>query len=134
MSRRRATWVLAVTLVSGLGACGGGGTAPTGPAADGADLFARTVLGDNAGCTTCHSLEPDVVLVGPSLSGIATTAARRVPGQAPAEYIRESILQPDSYVVPGFDAGRMPGDWGDQLSPSEIDNLVSYLMAVGAEP
>ena len=134
MSRRRAAWLLMATLASGVGACGGSSPAPTGPAADGADLFARTVLGDNAGCTTCHSLQPEVVLVGPSLSGIATTAARRVPGQAAPDYIRESIVNPDRHVVPGFDAGRMPGDWAGQLSASEIDNLVSYLMTLGSPP
>ena len=47
----------------------------TGDAARGEDLFNQTVIGAQPGCITCHSLEPDQVLVGPSMAGIAARSA-----------------------------------------------------------
>ena len=76
---------------------------------------------------TCHSLEPDRVVVGPSLAGIGEQAATRVPGQSAREYLRTSIVMPDSYVVEGFDPGRMPSNWAAVLTEAEIDALVDYL-------
>ncbi|NIN12113.1 MAG: c-type cytochrome, partial [Gemmatimonadales bacterium] len=78
----------------------------------------------NAGCITCHSLEPDRVLVGPSMAGIATRAGTRVPGVAAADYIRTSILEPSSYVVDGFAEGQMRDVWADSLSDAQVDALV----------
>ncbi|MFN8450867.1 MAG: hypothetical protein U0521_20370 [Anaerolineae bacterium] len=55
-----------------------------------------------ANCATCHSLQPDVVIVGPSLDGVATRAEARVTGMSAGEYLRTSILDPGAFVVPGF--------------------------------
>ena len=121
-----------VVLVLVLVSCGGGSAPVTGVAADGQALFEQRVLGENAGCVTCHSLRPDVVLVGPSLARIGAEAATREPGVSAADYIRKSIVAPDAYVLDGFDAGRMPQDWADQLSESEIDALVAYMVTLGA--
>lgn len=116
-----------------LAACGGGSAPVTGIAADGQALFEQRVLADNAGCVTCHSLKADVVLVGPSLARIGADAATRQPEVSAADYIRESITDPDSYVLDGFDPGRMPSDWSVQLNESEIAALVEYLITLGAE-
>lgn len=116
----------AVVLMLVVAACGGstndGGSAPPG-----ADLFAERVLGSNAGCVTCHSLDPDTVLVGPSLAGIGSRAATRIAGVGADEYLRQSIVDPDTFVVEGFTAGRMPTNWAEELSSAEIDALVAYL-------
>ena len=93
----------------------------------GEELFASAVLGGQAGCVTCHSPEPDRVVVGPSLAGLGERARRRVPGQSAREYLRTSIVMPDSHVVEGFDPGRMPSNWGSVLTDAEIDALVDYL-------
>jgi nitric oxide reductase subunit C len=95
------------------------------------------------GCVACHSTAPGVVLVGPSLAGIATRAAETVRTEAytgsatTAEaYIRESILQPSAYIVPGQPtfqaAGRsiMPEDYGTTLTEEQVDHLVAYLMTL----
>lgn len=127
-------FLIAVVIGSfALSACGGGAAPVTGIAADGEDLFARTVLGENAGCVTCHSLKPDVVLVGPSLAAIGREAAGRVAGTTTADYLRQSIVDPDDYVLDGFDPGRMPQDWSEQLSEAEIRALVEYLATLGAD-
>jgi nitric oxide reductase subunit C len=114
-----------VALVA-LASCGGGGDV----AVPGQDLFASAVLGGQAGCVTCHSLEPERVVVGPSLAGVGERAATRVPGQSARDYLRTSIVMPDSHVVEGFDPGRMPSNWGDVLSDAEIDALVDYLEGI----
>ena len=114
--------ILLVVVLSAVASCGGNdGGDP------GGELFASAVLGGQAGCVTCHSLEPDCVVVGPSLAGVGERAASRVPGQTASEYLRTSIVMPDSYVVQGFDPGRMPSNWADVLTEAEIDALVEYL-------
>ncbi len=105
------------------------------PAQRGAQLFQGT-----AACASCHSLEPGVVLVGPSLATIGTLARERVSGPSyegkatdAAAYLRESILEPDAFIVPGgnftLEAGRslMPAIVGRQLTDAQIDDLVTYL-------
>ncbi len=117
-------------------------TAPEGPASNdpvalGEALFRSPALA----CTACHATRPGIVLAGPSLAGIGARAATTV--QAPgytgeatdAEgYIRESILHPSQYIVPGanFSSGPggvslMPADYGTRLEQGQIDHLVAYL-------
>ena len=89
-------------------------------------------------CFSCHSTTEGTVLVGPSLAGLATRAATVVASpsykgaaRSPADYIRESILRPNAYVVTGptFGAGGqsiMP-PFEAVLKPEEVDQLVAYL-------
>ncbi len=102
----------------------------SGDAAAGEELFKQTTVDSQPGCITCHSLEPDTVLVGPSMAGIANRAGTRVSGQSGEEYLRESILNTDAYTVEGFSAGVMPAALADVLSEQQIDNLVAYLMTL----
>ncbi|HIQ12545.1 MAG TPA: hydrogenase iron-sulfur subunit [Caldilineales bacterium] len=95
----------------------------------GKDIFFASSIGSGTGCRLCHSLKPDEVKVGPSLAGIATLAATRVPGMSAEEYIRESILHPDAHIVPGFD-NKMPSYISEGLSPQDIDDLVGFLMTL----
>lgn len=100
---------------------------PVAVTADGREVFERTVLVDRPGCVTCHSLTPDVVLVGPSLAGLVERAEREQPG-VPERYIRESITEPDAVVQPGF-SSPMPVP---SLTDAEVDALVEYLLEVGS--
>ena len=122
---------LATLLVVSVG-CGGGDDASVtaGPARDGRELFRERVLAGNPGCITCHSLDEDTVLVGPAMAGIGTRAETREPELSAEDYVRASIVTPDRFVVPGFDPGEMPPDWGEVLTPGEIDALVAYLMTL----
>ena len=114
-----------------LTACGGSATddLPAGPARTGAELFEMKVLGENPGCITCHSLDADTTIIGPSIAGIATRAATRIPGIAAEDYIRQSITNSADYIVAGF-TDQMPDDWTEVLTASEIDALVSYLLTL----
>ena len=115
-----------------LAACGGGGEEAGGGsgAEAGKELFAQAVVGTESGCITCHSLTPDEVIVGPSMAGIGSRAGSRVPGLSAEEYLRESILDPNAYLVEGFDPDTMPQVWGDILSEEQIDSLIAYLMTL----
>lgn len=88
----------------------------------------RQIFGQR--CASCHSLEPDTIIVGPSLWDIGTTAASRVPGTEPAEYIRTSIIAPSELVVEGFQ-DVMQKNFGNVLSSAEIDDLVAFLLSIG---
>jgi cytochrome c551/c552 len=96
---------------------------PGGVQANGERLFVE------AGCSACHSLEPDVTLVGPSLAGVGSRAATRHPDLTAEAYLLESILKPSEYVVPGFHAGLMPDTFQWQLSAQELADLVAFLLA-----
>ncbi|GAB4534807.1 MAG: hypothetical protein Fur0018_24810 [Anaerolineales bacterium] len=93
-------------------------------------LFYENSLGTNAGCRICHSLEADVRLVGPSLAGVATRAASRVPGMSAEEYLRQSILDPGAYVVEGYPDGQMVPNLGAVLSDAQVDDLIAFLMTL----
>ncbi len=93
-------------------------------------LFFEEVPGVNVGCRLCHSLEPGVRLVGPSLAGVATRAAQRVPGLSAEEYLYQSIVDPDAYVVPGYPAGTMPPDAQERLTEEQIQDLVAFLLTL----
>lgn len=81
-------------------------------------------------CASCHSLQPDVVVVGPSLAGVGTRAETRKPGYSSELYIFESIIRPNATVVQGFAEGVMPGDFRQKLSDEQIANLVAYLVSL----
>ncbi len=105
--------------------------APPSPGAQlGRDIFEGSGMSAQAGCQICHSLEPGRQLVGPSLSGIAVTAESRVPGQSGEEYLRQSILDPDAYIVEGYRSGQMLPIYDEQLSEAEIDALVQFLLSL----
>jgi mono/diheme cytochrome c family protein len=127
---------LLLTLVLGLIGCQGqttptgGGSAAGGNPSAGEALFAQTMIGTLAGCITCHSLQPDLTLIGPSLARIGAEAGSMVPGQSAEEYLRQAIVAPDEYVVSGFGAGIMPGAYGSELSEQQIQDLVAYLLTL----
>ena len=72
-----------------------------------------------AGCKACHSLEPAVRIVGPSLAGVST--------RAQGNDIYESIVNPNASVVSGFQRGIMPGDYLQRLSAQQLADLVAFL-------
>lgn len=108
------------------------------PVARGQALFRRTP----PGCFACHSTSHGVNLVGPSLEDLPTTAAERLEdpeyrGKATdvEGYIRESILDPNAFVVAGptyASGGRslMPTGLDVSLTPEQVDHLVAYLMTL----
>ncbi len=90
-------------------------------------------------CTSCHSTESGVDMAGPSLAGLATHAAEIIDspeyqGEATSVegYIRESIVKPDAYLVPGdmYSDGEtsfMPSGYDESLTEEELKQLTAYL-------
>jgi mono/diheme cytochrome c family protein len=125
-------------LVLGLVACGGesapaggeGQAAGAGDVAAGESLFNQSLIGTQPGCVTCHSLEPGVTLVGPSLANVGADAGSRVSGQSADEYLRQSILEPNAYVVEGFGQGIMPAGYGNELSEQQLNDLAAFLLSL----
>ena len=50
-----------------------------------------------------------------------------------AAFVKASILTPDAEIAPGFQGGIMPKNYGDTLSPDEVDALVAYLGQVAGK-
>ncbi len=98
------------------------------PGEDPVTARGRLVFGQR--CASCHSVEPGVVLTGPSLAGIADLGGQRVTGQSAQEYIRNSILHPSDYIVAGF-TDVMQKNFADLLSSAELDTVIAYLMQFG---
>jgi mono/diheme cytochrome c family protein len=122
---RKTLLLLIAILVASLllTACGGGGD--TGGDTDvdaGKNLFSESVIGPQAGCVSCHSLDAGVVIVGPSMAGIGS--------RANADEIRESIVDPNATLADGFPADTMPNVWGSELSADQVDQLVAYLLTL----
>ena len=81
-----------------------------------------------AGCAACHTLGKAGANgnIGPNLDELAAQAGNRT--DAPAEeYTTEAILDPDAFVVEGFQPGVMPSYEG-RLSEKQVQTLVEYLL------
>jgi mono/diheme cytochrome c family protein len=72
-------------------------------------------------CLSCHMLEEEGVLLGPPFDGIGS--------RRDADYIRASILDPNSGADPEFEAliGVMPVNFGEMLSEEQLNTIVEYL-------
>ena len=68
--------------------------------------------------------------VGPSLLGLSDMAASRVTGLSAEEYVRQSILHPNDFIVPGYIAGVMYQGFANQLQSSDVDALVAYVLSL----
>ena len=118
---------------------------PTGDAAQGEALV--TTLG----CPACHISSGGADTVGPNWKptsannneGVATRAEKRFTapdykGQAKnaMQYLFESIVNPDAYIVPGnatyAPGGKslMPHDYATKISPEMMANVLAYLETI----
>ncbi len=93
-------------------------------------------------CASCHG-NPDgsvPAAVGPNLSQIGTTAATRIDGYSAPQYIYESVLHPNAYVVeqcPNNPCAPnvMPQDFAVRMSANSQDlaDIISYLLQFNGE-
>ncbi len=79
------------------------------------------------GCGACHALAAagTDAQVGPSLDGVAKAAATA--GLPVAEFVRESILEPDKVIAAGYSKGVMPGTFAG-LPKDQLEALVAFVV------
>ena len=84
-------------------------------------------------CSTCHRVDSQERLIGPGLKGVSAWAAENIANQTPEEYLHESIVNPNAYIVEGnppYPENLMPQIYGQLFTPEQIDDLVAYLMTL----
>jgi mono/diheme cytochrome c family protein len=122
--RRVALIAVFAALVAG---CGGEETvSPTGPVegtlpqAEAGDAAAGKTAFTELGCGGCHVFEAAGTngRTGPNLD-------ESLQGKD-ADYIRESIANPNAEIAPGFQPNVMP-NYGEQLDSKQIADLVAFL-------
>jgi hypothetical protein len=101
------------------------------------DAVRGKVLYDGAsrpylGCFQCHeysNITPRMRDLSQRVRQERLIAPENVSETVP-EYFAESIIHPARYVVPGYPADLMPGNYGQRLSMQDIQDLVAYLMTL----
>lgn len=144
-----------------LTACGGGEAAPAptqpppaaaAPAAEPTKVPAEVVekgktVFNQYGCQACHAIQGFANgAVGPALDNLYSEAQKTIAsaeyknseGKATTveEYVRESILNPNAFVVAQCPTGPCPKgvmiqNFKDQISESDLEALIGYLMTLG---
>lgn len=104
---------------------------PIGEAERGGQLFRGTY-----GCAACHGdpAVPGTNNVGPHLGSIGVTGGRRIDGVPAAQYIYQSILEPNAFIAPECKDGKpcpeptaMP-EYSSLVSLQDVADLVTYLL------
>jgi cytochrome c2 len=104
----------------------GGATSTPAPAGDA--VRGKVVFEGIGACLACHQVTSDLTVVGPSLQGIANRAGEARPGMSAYDYLRESILDPNTYVLTGFQEGLMPITYELTLSEQDIEDVIAYML------
>ena len=96
-------------------ALGGGSQAASG----------KTVFANN-GCSGCHTYAPAgaTAKVGPDLDKLSAEAQKA--GKPLHQFVRESIVNPNAYIEPGYQKNVMPQTFA-QLPKAQLDALVEFL-------
>jgi cytochrome c oxidase subunit 2 len=92
------------------------GTTVAGNPEEGGQLF------NSQGCSGCHTLAAAGAsgTTGPNLDGA-------LKGKTP-DFIKTSIIDPNDDIAQGYPPDVMPQNFGDVMSPEQIDSLVAYLV------
>jgi cytochrome c oxidase subunit 2 len=95
---------------------GGGGGTPA------------SVIFTQNGCGACHefkAIPAAVGKIGPSLDNVQDTA--KAAGMDLVAYIKQSIVDPNAYVVPGYQPNVMPSTFGSTMTATQINALTAYI-------
>lgn len=109
--------------------------------AEAADMEAVTAAVIKGTCGACHvipGVDSAVGVIGPDLTTIGHTAATRIEGYTAAEYLTESIYEPNAYIAPECPTGDcLPGimlaNLSDLLTQEEIELIVNYLLTLDGQ-
>jgi mono/diheme cytochrome c family protein len=95
----------------------------------------REIMQGKGLCSTCHTIGKSGALRFPDLDGIGSRAATRIPGLSDVEYLAQSMYDPNTFIVPGFNPG-MPAINQPPigLTDQEILCVIAYLQSLGGTP
>jgi mono/diheme cytochrome c family protein len=95
---------------------------PPPPAAAEGDPAAGKAVFASQGCGGCHTFSAagTSASVGPNLDDA-------LQGKDP-EFVHESIVEPNEEVTSGYAPNIMPQDFGQKLTPKQLDDLVAFLL------
>lgn len=99
---------------------GGGGNAAAGEA----------VFKSNS-CASCHTFQPagSTGTIGPNLDTAPAQDAKTDHNMALAAFVKQSIIDPNAYIAKGFTKGLMPTTFGNSLSPTQLSDLVAFILS-----
>ena len=94
---------------------------PPPPASTGDPAAGKAVF-VSQNCGSCHTFSAagSTGAVGPNLDDA-------LKGKA-AAFVRESIVDPNKQIAKGFQPNIMPADFGQKLTPKQIQDLVAFLL------
>jgi mono/diheme cytochrome c family protein len=94
---------------------------PPPPAASAGDPAAGKTVFAAQGCGGCHAFSAagTNASVGPNLD-------EALQGKD-SEFVRESIVDPNKEIASGYAPNIMPQDFGQKLTPKQIEDLVAFL-------
>jgi cytochrome c oxidase subunit 2 len=120
----------------------GAGTAPAGGSSSGSvsatsPAAGKAVFTGAAGCGSCHTLAAagTTGTVGPDLgtrlkTDCSNPASQKVRGATLQQCIETAITKPYAYLPAGYQAGIMPSNFSQTLTPTQIQALVNFLASV----
>ncbi len=80
---------------------------------------------DKYGCTACHAILDSEADMGPDLKKVGPTLTE--------EFIRKSIIYPNADITKGYEADIMPPDFAEQMNVKELEMIVKFIHAGGAQ-
>ena len=95
----------------------------------------RQIMEGKGLCTTCHTIGKTGALRFPDLEGVGSRAGNRIAGMSDVDYLAQSMYEPDTYIVEGFNPG-MPAINKPPigLTDQEILCVIAYLQSLGGTP
>lgn len=79
-------------------------------------------------CIGCHTLDGGTYRPGPTLLGISEIAGDRMPDLSAVECLRQSILNPQAYVVEGFEDTEAPMHIYTNAEPDENGRMDKFTL------
>lgn len=95
------------------------------------NVAAGKALFSSSGCSSCHTFKPanSNGTIGPNLDTAPTADAKADHNMALAAFVKQSIVDPNAYIAKGYQPNLMPKTFGTQLKPSQIDDLVAFVVS-----
>jgi cytochrome c551/c552 len=83
------------------------------------------------GCSACHTFTPANAsgTIGPNLDTTPAASAKADNNMNLAAFIKQSIVDPNAYIAKGFQPNLMPKTFGKSLSPTQLNDLVAFILS-----